>query len=446
MKGVNFMHEDIKSFKEKNDFLRDKFDEVNYQAFYRDVFPKGSFERKSDYTERKGNGIAISILKDSTLNHLITDDFSELKHLMARDFVITSPISYFGGKRTAKNSSLLFGLAFDIDGTDIKKLAVLVQQLTNGVNPKPTYIINSGHGVHLYYIFNEPIKLYNHIKEPLKELKFALTNRLWNVNTSTIKEKQYQGIFQGFRMVGSPTKFGKDYKLKAYRMGEKIDLEYLNSFVSEDKQITTLDYQSDFTLEQAKEKYPEWYEKVIVQGNTKKKAWNIKRDLYDWWHEKIKNEASFGHRYFCVMVLAIYAKKCNISKKELKEDAYNLIPLFNKINALDPFTEKDVKSALKSYDERYRTFPRADIEKITAIDIPKNKRNYRTQETHLKLARGNLAILYELGEVDVGRPKGSGTKEEELKQWQKINPKGSKTDCKNDTGMSYTTIRKYWKE
>lgn len=440
------MHDDIKAFQDKNAFLDEKFDEVKYYDFYREIFPKGSFERKSDYSERKGNGIAISILKDSTLNHLITDDFSELKHLMARDFVITSPISYFGGKRTAKNSTLLFGLAFDIDGTDIKKLAILVQQLSNGVNPKPTYLVNSGHGVHLYYIFNEPIKLYNHIKEPLKELKFALTNRLWNVNTSTIKEKQYQGIFQGFRMVGSPTKFGKDYKLKAYRMGEKIDLEYLNSFVSEDKQITTLDYQSDFTLEQAKEKYPEWYEKVIVQGDTKKKSWNIKRDLYDWWHEKIKTEASFGHRYFCVMVLAIYAKKCNIPKQELKNDAYNLIPLFNKINEIDPFTEKDVKSALKSYDERYRTFPRADIEKITAIDIPKNKRNYRTQETHLKLARGNLAILYELGDVDVGRPKGSGTKEKELVEWQKKNPNGSKTDCKNDTRMSYTTIRKYWKE
>lgn len=435
------MHEDIKAFKEKNEFLRDKFDEVHYQAFYRDVFPKGSFEKKSDYSESKGNGIALSISDDSSLNHLITDNHSELKRLVARDFVITSPISYFGDKRTAKNSTLLFGLAFDIDGTDINKLAVLVQQLTNGVNPKPTYIVNSGHGVHLYYVFNEPIKLYNHIKEPLKELKFALTNRLWNVNTSTIKEKQYQGIFQGFRMVGSPTKFGKDYKLKAYRMGEKIDLEYLNSFVSEDKQITSLDYQSDFTLEEAKEKYPEWYEKVIVQGNTQKKVWNIKRDLYDWWHEKIKNEASFGHRYFCVMVLAIYAKKCNIPKKELKEDAYNLIPLFNKINALDPFTEKDVKSALKSYDENYRTFPRADIEKITAIDIPKNKRNYRTQEIHLERARAVQEIDYPNNEWRYVQP----SKQKTVKDYIKENPKDNPTQIARALGISRPTVYKYIK-
>lgn len=436
------MHDDIKAFQDKNAFLDEKFDEVKYYDFYREIFPKGSFERKSDYSERKGNGIAISILKDSTLNHLITDDFSELKHLMVRDFVITSPISYFGGKRTAKNSTLLFGLAFDIDGTDIKKLAILVQQLSNGVNPKPTYIVNSGHGVHLYYIFNEPIKLYNHIKEPLKELKFALTNRLWNVNTSTIKEKQYQGIFQGFRMVGSPTKFGKDYKLKAYRMGEKIDLEYLNSFVSEDKQITTLDYQSDFTLEQAKEKYPEWYEKVIVQGDTKKKSWNIKRDLYDWWHEKIKTEASFGHRYFCVMVLAIYAKKCNIPKQELKNDAYNLIPLFNKINEIDPFTEKDVKSALKSYDEKYRTFPRADIEKITAINIPKNKRNYRTQKNHLERARAVQEIDYPNNEWRYIQP----SKEKIVKDYIIKNPKKNPTEIAKKLKVSRPTVYKYMKK
>lgn len=101
-----------------------------------------------------------------------------------------------------------------------KALGNLLHQIEHNQNPRPTYIVNSGHGLHLYYIFKEPIKLYNHIKEPLKKMKFELTERLWNIFTSDLKEKQFQGIFQGFRMVGSPSKFGKEYRLRAFKTGK----------------------------------------------------------------------------------------------------------------------------------------------------------------------------------------------------------------------------------
>lgn len=435
------MKKEINLFLNKNSFLNEKFKSIEPEEFYREIFPIGSFEKKGNLIEKKGNGIAVSIRDDKSLNFIITDDHNNVKDLIEHDFVITSAMSYYGNRRTEKNSTLLYGLTFDIDGVDFDKLETLLYQITNGVNPKPTYLVNSGHGVHLYYIFNEPIKLYNHIKEPLKELKFALTDRLWNMYTSDIKEKQFQGIFQGFRMVGSPSKFGKNYRLKAYIVGEKINLEYLNGFVPKEKQVHDLNYESKISLDQAKEKFPEWYEKVVIQKNKKPKRWDIKRDLYDWWHKKIKEEASFGHRYFCVMVLAIYAKKCNISKKELKEDAYNLIPLLTAINPKEPFREIDVKSALKSYSEKYILFPRSDIEKITAISIPKNKRNYRTQELHLKGARAIQEINDPYGEWR--NTKGRPSKKQIVENYIKNNPNETPTQIAKKLGISRPTVYKY---
>ena len=59
--------------------------------------------------------------------------------------------------------------------------------------------------------------MYPHNQKCLKELKYSLTRQIWNRYTSTIKEPQMQGILQGFRVVGSGSKLGREYPVAAYR-------------------------------------------------------------------------------------------------------------------------------------------------------------------------------------------------------------------------------------
>lgn len=431
--------EEIKQFNDKLELLRNDFKEVSPVVFFNDIFPVGSFQKKEDRNTKKANALAISICGNKSKHFFINEERDNLEELLDNDFIISSPISYYGKSRTSRNASLLYGMAFDLDGVSVGALENLLHQIAHNQNPMPTYIVNSGHGLHLYFIFKEPIKLYEHIKEPLKKMKFELTDRLWNIYTSDLKEKQFQGIFQGFRMVGSPTKFGKDYRVTAFKTGEKVDMDFMNSYVKEETQIHDLNYKPKRTLEQAKKEFPEWYERKIVQGITTKKTWNIDRALYDWWKKKIIVESSFGHRYFCLMVLSIYARKCNISYEELERDAYELMPILNEKHK-EPFTEVDVKSALKSYDENYRMFPREDIEKLTAIPMPANKRNYRTQEQHLKIARATRDIIHEDWRQGNGRP----TKQIEIFEWQLKNPEGTKARCIRETGISKMTVYKWW--
>lgn len=437
------MNEDIKLFNDKNNLLNEHYLEVNAIDFYRDIFPLGSFERKGKYTDKKPNGIALIIDNDRYSRITVTDGLEQLPELISNDFVIFNGIAYYGKERTMYNASELYALIFDIDGlSDLNKLNNLLSHVSNEINPKPTYIVNSGHGVHLYYVFENPIPLYNHLKEPLKKLKYSLTGRLWNMYVSDIKEVQYQGLNQGFRMVGSPTKFGQEYKIKAYKSGEKITLEYLNSFLSEDERIEDINYKSSLSLEDAKIKYPEWYESKIIRKE-KSKSWVVKRDLYDWWIRKIKEGATYGHRYFCIMTLSIYAIKCNIPYDELERDAMSLIPFLNNLNPGEPFTSYDVISALNSYEDSYKNFPREDIEKITAIKIKKNKRNGRNQNLHLRIARSTLDIM---NEENGSALQGRKSMEEKILIYIILNPNLSPTELAKKAGVSRTTIYKYLKK
>ena len=50
-------------YREKNEHLGKFLEPVEPYEFYREIFPKGSFERKGHFEDRKGNGIAVTVPK-----------------------------------------------------------------------------------------------------------------------------------------------------------------------------------------------------------------------------------------------------------------------------------------------------------------------------------------------------------------------------------------------
>src|SRR5699024_4199602 len=187
-------------------------------------------------------------------------------------------------------------------------------------------------------------------------------------------------------------------------------------------------------------------ERRILKGIPQKK-WSIKRDLYDWWKRQIIDGASGGHRYFCIMTLAIYAIKCDVSYEELEDDAYGLIEFMNQVDPQNEFTKNDVASALECYDERYKTFPREDVSKLTAIEIKKNKRNGQNQKDHLEEARmiRDLRMRRQGSNWwdNAGRPLGSGTKEQLVKDYIAENPTANVSEIARALNISRTTVYKY---
>lgn len=438
------------------------YKEVAPKHFYRQIF-QHHLDKKGAFTKGKYVGIACEITKEKkgkktvVKRHTITDDLDTIDDLLkSENFIIISPISYIGKSRKTENATRMYAFAIEIDDLRVSDdgrpvgLNDLLHHFDIELLPTPNYIICSGNGVHLYYVFEQPLILFDNVKKSLDAFKKALTPYFWNQYVTKdykIENIQFESPFQGFRMAGGVTKKGDRTRIFEIST-HPIAIEELNRYaVKYGKKECQIDiaYESELTLAEAKEAYPEWYERRIV-NKQKKGTWECKRDLYDWWKRRITEGASVGHRYYCLLMLSIYAIKCgrNVSEEELIEDAYSFLDKFDEMseNEINRFTDEDVMDALQGYyDKDLVTYPINSIVYRSGIPIEKNKRNFRKQAIHIKYMNNQRAFKVEMGECTNG---GRPDKRQIVQSWRLEHPGGRKIECERDTGLSRHTVLKWW--
>lgn len=450
------------------------FDEVEPRDFYRDIFPPGELEKRGEYETGKYTGIIVAITNGrkadghrKVYRYTMTDDLDAVEAATtSNDFCLCSPLSYAGKNRTAENARMLYAIAVDVDkvkvrdGRPIGLEALWLKHIEEvGRLPKPTYIVSSGTGLHLYYVLDHPLPLFRSIAAELQDYKRELTRLIWHesiVDIRSVMDIQQEGIYQGFRMPGTITKNGD--RARAFLTGEKVSMEYLNGFVSSPyraKKAAETKPRGKLRLADAAEKYPEWYDRRIIKGE-KKGVWAVNRNLYEWWKRKILEGATVGHRYYCLMMLAIYAQKCSyydekhnpnpVSREELEADCFKFLDYMESLTVSDDnhFGNDDVLDALEAFDERWTTYPRNAVEYRTAIPIPANKRKRQKQSDHLEEARLIRDVRAkrrgEKWDAHGGRKSKAGI----VIQWRRDNPEGRKADCIRATGLDRKTVSKHW--
>ena len=454
------------------EWLNQYFDDLEAEEFYRLIFPTGELDTEGAKTPGKYTGIVLQVTSDKKKDgrpkvkrYNLYDDLAAVKQATETDnFCIVSPLSYAGKERTAANARMMYAITVDLDKirTDGEngERPIGLMNLWNGHItraeriPKPTAIVSSGTGIHLYYILEKPIPLFKNIVEQLQAFKRKLTWLIWNESIVNIKDDrdiQQEGIFQAFRMVGTVTKNGS--RARAFLTGEKVSMEYLNQFVDEKSRVTQFRYRSNLTKAQAKEKYPEWYERRIERGEAKG-VWHVNRALYDWWKRKIREGARVGHRYNCLMVLVTYAMKCSmydakhnphpVTYEELEKDCFDFLSYMESLtdDENNHFTEGDVLDALQLYKNSYINYPRTAVEYRSGISVPANKRNGRKQSEHIRLMN---FIRDEInGNKEWRNKEGRPKKETIVREWIASHPDGTKAACIRETGLSKPTVYKYW--
>lgn len=442
------------------------YKEVTPKHFYRQIF-QHHLDVKGAFTKGKYVGIACEITKEKkgkktiVKRHTITDDLDTIDELLkSENFIIISPIGYIGKSRKTENATRMYAFAIEIDDLRVSEdgrpvgLNDLLHHFDIELLPTPNYIVCSGNGVHLYYVFEQPLILFDNVKKSLDAFKKALTPYFWNQYVTKdykMENIQFESPFQGFRMAGGVTKAGERTRIFEVST-HPIAIEELNRYaVKYGKKECQIDiaYESELTLAEAKEKYPEWYERRIV-NKQRKGTWECKRDLYDWWKRKITEGASVGHRYYCLLMLSIYAIKCgrNVTEEELIQDAYSFLDQFDEMsdNDINRFTDEDVMDALQGYyDKDLVTYPINSIVYRSGIAIEKNKRNFRKRDTtHQQYRRGIKALKIQLGEADGWDKGGRPDKRQVVQNWRYEHPSGSKAECIRDTGLSKPTVYKWW--
>lgn len=462
-------------------WLENYFDEIEPKEFYREIFPEGSFQKKGEVRSGSDwvyNGIAVTVTKELKRNgkpkvkrFTVTDDLEVIDELgQTDDFCLMSPISYVGKERTAENARFLYAFAVDLDrikekdGEPIGLYALWIKHIEEGDRiPRPTFIVSSGTGLHLYYVLTEAVALFRDTSKDLQNLKRDLTTLIWHdtiVKIDSVKDIQQEGIYQGFRIPGTITKNGE--RARAFRTGDKIQIEELVRYttglrgIREDYERKQFVKKKDLTLTKCKELYPDWYERRIERKEPRG-AWHVSRNVYDWWKNQIRVGAVPGHRYYCIMMLAMYARKCSmydekhnpnpVTKEELERDAFSLLDLMESrtISEDNHFTTDDILKALEAFDEKWITYPRNSIEYKSGIRIKVNKRNGQKQKDHLEEARAIRDIRSRRRGEAWDAHNGRKPKKEAVEAWQQSNPGRSKADCIRETDLSKKTVYKYWK-
>jgi len=464
------------------EWLTQYFDEVEPKEFYREIFPVGSFQKKGQKRKSKDdewiyNGLMVTVGKEKredgspiVKKFVVTDDLDMIDKVgKTDDFCLMSPVSYVGRKRSADHARFLYAFAVDLDrlrveGDDPVGLRTLWNnhiELTDRI-PKPTFIVSSGTGLHLYYVLTEPVAMFKDSSRKLQDIKRDLTSLIWHdsiVDIKDVREIQQEGIYQGFRVPGTITKNGD--RTRAFLTGDKIEIEeiirYTEGFRKSRERLDGTHFvkKGKLTREKAKELYPDWYERRI-KNNQPKGVWHISRNVYDWWKAEIEKGAVVGHRYYCVMMLAIYARKCSmydekhnpnpVTKEELERDAFGLLDHMEALtNSEDNhFTTSDVLEALEAFNEKWITYPRNSVEFKSGIRIKANKRNGRKQALHLQIARSTQDIIYNQNGDDWRAGNGRKPKKAIVQEWRASHPDGIKADCIRDTGLDRKTVSKWW--
>ena len=401
---------------------------------------------------------------------ILKDDEETMSFIEGRQFALIAPITYVGRTNTSINARYLYAFGFDLDGVGLKQLRALVRMMQDDYMPMANIITSSGHGLHLYYLLDKPMPLYQENLPILNKLKHGLTNLIWNDKTSIYEDRQHQSVFQGFRLPGTLTKFGEVIRcfhiLEApvYSV-EKLN-EYLSAFKLSETELKQLHkaptYNPDRTpMEKAKEEWPEWYAARILRKERVGRKWHVKRDVYDWWLQRLRDtddEIKVHHRYWCILTLVVYAVKCDIPREEVYADACGLVDKMDSYTEEEDnhFSVEDVDDAMKAYDNNYNKWPIHTIEATTLLHIERNRRNGLKQDMHLLLARQRQDTMRKVqGKGDWregnGRHKESyvsvenSSKAKMITQWRKEHPESkNKSACARDLNLSRNTVIKWW--
>lgn len=450
------------------DFLARSLPEVTPLEFYTSIF-RGYLDIPDEMTPGAYTGIVIEKLpkKDNenkkgpqAHRYSVTDGLVELLNLIetSDNFCLMSPISYAGKQRKKENARYLFALAIDLDSLLYENgepdgAYNLFYQMTQEILPQPTYLVSSGTGIHVYYVFDEPIPLYRSNVRTLEAVRKQIVKLLWNPYVTADYKKediQWESLWQGFRVVGTKTKSGNICRAFRFGNGDTVSFNYLCSFIDR-KSDPKLKPMPKHSYLEMKTKWPDWTKRHFDSNGRPlkhqiKKYWVCDRAVYDWFLNRITKEVQPKHRYHSLMCLAAYALKCDVSYEEFEKDCWDLFDIYEErtIDEENHWKKSDVESALKSYKQESLKGISVDaVAAYSGIEIKKNKRNYRKQDQHLKIARFTRDLNYDDPNGWINK-KGAPTKKDIVQEWRKTHPNGKKADCIRDTGLDKKTVYKWW--
>lgn len=294
-------------------------------------------------------GINVKNATGARFQHY-TDIDTMLKAASNRRDAYIYPASYM---KSYSREQLMYStscLYIDLDYVRAADLERLCQHDFYG--HRPTYLVNSGNGVHLVYELNESLMTYNWTKFLLKRIHRALLQAFASHN---YRADLGTSLSHAYRVVGSRTKLGQ--VCTAYRTGNPMTVDALAASVG---------------VHWAR---PVYKKHKTYQGARKA---NGKHSFYNYLVRSIAEETVVGHRYMSLFALTCVGYKCGLTLDSISKDVMELAQKLN-------LPLKEAKHALSACNpEKAVSVRSATLEGWLGRPFErKTKRNGRTRAEHL---------------------------------------------------------------
>lgn len=410
-------------YDEKNMVLEGHGEEVDPWSFYEDVF--GDLEREVPV-------VIIDEDEEKRIRSMTVEDAIEFGSL--RNDTLLGGCTYYNNWISKKSAKDLYTLIIDYDNAYSGVLLNALQNDWKSANgeqfAKPTYIVNSGTGLHLYFVMKEPIPIYDHVKKNLDNLYRTLAAQQ---SRRVYVEKQIQWFGQDFRIAGGLNKY--EWKNTVFKVGDKWDIDELSKAVG-----------LDLHFSRYGDPKPEKKRKGKKRHHRNRSCHVYGKDpsrFYEYSLQNCREKTKEGNRYLSMCALSVIAYKCNILPEKLERDLESLLPAYNK-GAIRQIKPKEIKSAIKMYCPKAIMTPRESLERWQGWKYDPIRRNHQKQRDHLEEARAIRDIRQRRKGTKWTDGNGRPSKEDTVRKWRAEHPDGKKAECIRDTGLSKPTVYRHW--
>lgn len=460
----------------KSDILAEYGKEVRSAVFYQDHLFRELFSGKWGF-EYKVLLTEYDAASGNKVHKIRVDEIQDYLHL---DDVALSPCLFYSNWRRKSLLKYVGAFVLDIDKVRPTHLERFLMLFDQGRLLRPTFICNSGSGIHFYYLLDRMLACDSRGNEANNRIAEEIYKHLYDdvIKKEKWTNAQRHWIGQDYRVVNSRTKLGQVSQI--FEIGKRYSIEELirhynipidpkKPYASQKMISYAQSIADDLGIEPPNfDDSKQTYEFIRVfkddayvarekkrqkrEQNTKKKS-RKPRKAGTWYRntlDHMRDHTSPGYRFSSLKALAIIAYKEKVLEDRFLQDLDDLVEYWKGYNWKgDEFNSKNAEAIVRFYKnaEKYGNVSSETLEEWLGYEFKRigTKRNGRKQEVHLKLARSNKSVLKELGEMKKeGRPSGPGVAAKTIMEWRKTNPDGIKAACIRETGLSKPTVYKWW--
>lgn len=474
-------------FEWKSDILEALGEEVGSDTFYQDYLFRELYagELEGDYKVMLTEYVPKEPDEEKSKTKIHKIDVEDIHTYLHQNNVALSPCLFHNNWRRKNLMNYVSAFVLDIDKLRPQQLQRFFFLFDEGRLLRPTFIANSGSGVHFYYLLDKMLPVDSVNNEANNLIATEIYNRLYD--DVILKEKwvdaQRHWIGQDYRVVNSCTKlnlisrifktggiystewFIEHYDIKIDReknYASKQMIRYAGS-IAKDLKIEPPDYtDAKATFEFiANHKDAAYAVREERRQRRTEKAKNKKQKTGkpgSWYRNTLfymRDHTKAGYRFSSMKAIAIIAFKEQIPRDVFLSDLAELSAYWESFNWRgDNFNVKNVKDIERFYDNGL-TYSKTSSETLEEwLGYPfkrvgvKRREKPLSQREHLEEARMirdlRMKRVGRKWDDNNGRKPGTYTKEQIVKQYRAEHPTAKPKDCIQATGLNKNTVYKWW--